>query len=118
MEGQYTFRTSDKKYHSITYEVPLDDFDYSGMNIREYEVSTDENFYKTGTLGLDFNGKQMDVRYFVNKDGFHVTNLKMQDSSADPNEQSPIPLLNNRITRNQPRYRPGPANSRPVRTGK
>lgn len=117
MEGQYTFRTSDKKYHSVTYEVPLDDLDYSGINIREYEVSTDENYYKTGTLGLDFNGKQMDVRYFVNKDGFHVTNLKMQDAPEDL-EQPPLPLLNNRITRNQPRYRAAPANSRPVRTGK
>lgn len=116
MEGQYTFRTSDKRYHSITYEVPLDEFDYPVMTIREYEVSTDKNFYKTGTLGLDFNGKQMDVRYFVNKDGFHVSNLKMQGAPADLIDQSPLPLLNNRITRNQPRYRANAANNRPVRT--
>lgn len=37
IEGSYSFKTSDKKYHSISYEIPLD-FDYVAMIIKgEYK---------------------------------------------------------------------------------
>lgn len=110
LEGQYTFRTSDRKYHSITYEVPLDDFDYTGVLVREYEISTEENYFKSGTLELALNGTLMDVRYFVNKDGFHVNGIKR------PAPPAPLPLaqplaqtnpLNNQVNL--------PNNIRPVR---
>lgn len=113
IEGQYTFRTSDRKYHSVTYEIPLEDFDYSGMSVREYEISTEENFFKTGTLSLSLNATQMDVRYFVNSDGFHVTGLKRPLAQGNPNANA-IPAatrpvnnrpLNNRPVRNQQQIR-------------
>ncbi|CRL05910.1 CLUMA_CG018883, isoform A [Clunio marinus] len=110
LEGQYTLKTSDKRYHSITYEIPLDN-DYIEMLIREYEISTPENFYKTGTLGLIVNGNPMDVKYYVNKSGFHVTDVKQPTGSLifdllRPNTQS----------RPAPVSRPAAAgSSRPVR---
>jgi len=27
-------RTSDRRYHTIVYEIPLNDFDYVGMSVR------------------------------------------------------------------------------------
>lgn len=108
IEGQYTFRTSDRKYHSITYEIPLDDFDYNGISVREYEISTEENFFKTGTLSLALNGTQMDVRYFINSDGFHVTGLKRPIPPVNPIP----PQLSNVST---PRTVNRPVNRRPVR---
>lgn len=80
VEGQYTFRTSDDKYHSITYEIPIDEVDSNTIIIREYEISTPENFYKTGTLRLGLNDTSMDVKYYVNRNGFHVTDLKSLDT--------------------------------------
>lgn len=60
----------------MTYEVPLGDHDYNGMYIKEYEMSTEENFFKTGILSLSVNGTQQDVRYFVNNSGFHVSDMR------------------------------------------
>lgn len=127
MEGQYTMRTSDRKYHSITYEIPLD-FDYNEMIVREYEISTEENFYKTGTIRLALNNTDMDVKYFVNSNGFHVSDIER------PGVQKPVvstppkpssapkpttvasnrPQLNNRPVRNQQvrGSRPGSVNGR------
>lgn len=34
IEGSYTLRTSDRRYHTIVYEIPLDDFDYNGMAVK------------------------------------------------------------------------------------
>lgn len=34
IEGSYTLRTSDRRYHTIVYEIPLDDFDYVGMAVK------------------------------------------------------------------------------------
>lgn len=76
IEGQYTLRTSDRKYHSVTYEIPLNDFDFNGIVIREHEMSTEENFQKSGTLRIDVNKTSMDVKYFVNKNGFFVTDIE------------------------------------------
>lgn len=132
IEGQYTFRTSDKKYHSVTYEIPLD-LDYSEMLVREYEVSSEDNFYKTGTISLGVNGTQMDVKYFVNRSGFHVTNLSKPaakpaatarpvpavpsvNPSAPVNRPVPIPV--NRPANNRPvRNRPQPGTNRPGAVG-
>lgn len=93
IEGQYTFRTSDRKYHSITYEIPIDDLDYNGMVIREYEMSTEENFFKTGTLRIGVNNSAMDVKYFVNKNGFHVSDLQRPVSvSVQAPVAQPVPV--------------------------
>lgn len=118
IEGQYTMKTSDRKYHSITYEIPLD-FDYYEMIIHEYEVSTQENFFKTGTISLGLPGAQMNVKYFVNSRGFHVANLQtgpvgsLGTITAKPNEvalSANRSIETNRIVRNQ--QRPGLVNSR------
>lgn len=107
-------RTSDRKYHSVTYEIPLD-LDYQEMIIREYEVSTQENFFKTGTISLGLPNAQMDVKYFVNNNGFHVSNLQrpagaISNVQTKPNEIAPATRpISNRIVRNQ---RPGAINSR------
>lgn len=38
IEGSYSFKTSDKRYHSISYEIPLD-FDYVAMIVKgEYKI--------------------------------------------------------------------------------
>lgn len=95
IEGQYTFRTSDRKYHSITYEIPIDDLDYNGMVIREYEMSTEENFYKFGTLRIGLNNSAMDVKYFVNKNGFHIADLQRPVPVDVPQQASvsqPVPV--------------------------
>jgi hypothetical protein len=34
IEGSYTLRTSDRRYHTIVYEIPLNDFDYVGMSVK------------------------------------------------------------------------------------
>lgn len=39
-------------------------------------MSTEENFFKTGTLRIGLNNSAMDVKYFLNKNGFHVADLK------------------------------------------
>lgn len=103
-------RTTDRKYHSITYEIPLD-LEYYEMIIREYEVSTQENFFKTGTISLGLPGAQMNVKYFVNSNGFHVANLQRSAESVSavttkPNEvvlPGNRPIESNRIVRNQQR---------------
>lgn len=105
VEGQYTFRTSDKKYHSITYEVPIEELDSNTIIIREYEISTPDNFYKTGTLRLGLNDTSMDVKYFVNRDGFHVTDLKSPDGGEPAlplGLPAGRPVRNNRPVRNRP----------------
>lgn len=116
MEGQYTMRTSDRKYHTITYEIPLVS-DY-GMIIREYEISTKANFLKTGTISLGLPGAQMNVKYFVDSSGFHVANLQTVESlstiSTKPKEalqkEANQIIETNRKVRNQ--QRPGLFNSR------
>lgn len=117
IEGQYTMRTSDGKYHSITYEIPLD-FDYNEMIVREYEISTAETFHKTGTIRLAVNGTLMDVKYFVNSDGFHVNDL----SRPLVPKPAPVPIPVARITpiaagipSTVVPSKPNPANNRPVR---
>lgn len=84
IEGQYTLRSSDKKYHSITYEIPIDDFDYNGIAVREYEISSPDTFFKTGTLRLLTKGELMDVKYFINSNGFHVGNLLKKGPPVAP----------------------------------
>lgn len=91
IEGQYTFLTSDKRYHSVTYEIPLNDFDFNGIVIREYEISTVENFHKSGTLRIIVNKILMDVKYFVDKNGFFVSDIeKPQIPSASPPVPAPV----------------------------
>lgn len=34
IEGSYTLRTGDRRYHTIVYEIPLNDFDYVGMSVK------------------------------------------------------------------------------------
>lgn len=119
VEGQYTFRTSDNKYHSITYEIPIDEVDSNTIIIREYEISTPENFYKTGTLRLGLNDTSMDVKYYVNRNGFHVTDLKSPetaDSSLPLGAPAGRPVRNNRPNR-PPRATERPRASRPVSVG-
>lgn len=107
IEGSYTLRTSDRRYHTIVYEIPLDDFDYNGMAVKgeimrklidtrkfsdifglfcdiEYEISTEENYFRSGVLQLAVNGTFMDVKFFVNKNGFHVADLQI------PGTQQPL----------------------------
>lgn len=100
-------RTSDRKYHSITYEIPLD-LDYHEMVVREYEISTEENFFKTGTISLGLNGTQMDVKYFVNSNGFHVANLQKAGAPVVPNQPKPTLTTRASIVNR-------PTNARPVR---
>lgn len=92
VEGQYTLRTSDRKYHSVTYEVPLDDFDFTGVVVHEHEMSTEENFFKSGTLRIDVNGTLMDIKYFVNKSGFYVADIEKPLSPTRPSVPPPIPI--------------------------
>lgn len=54
-------------------------------------MSTEENFFKSGTLRLDINGTNMDVRYFVNSKGFHVNDLKRLDENQRPIASVPNP---------------------------
>jgi len=105
IEGQYTFKTSDSKYHSITYEVPLDDLDHNGVVIRENEISSEDTFFKTGTLRLQFNGTNIDVKYFMNKNGFHVQDFVRPDQARQNVPQTPTVRLvpTNRTLRNQRR---------------
>ena len=42
----------------------------------EYEVATEENFFRTGVVTLNVNNAPMDVKFFVDKSGFHVSDLK------------------------------------------
>lgn len=76
IEGQYTLQTSDRKYHTVTYEIPLEDFDFNGVIVHEHEMSAEENFHKSGTLRIDANGTLMDVKFFVNKTGFFVADIE------------------------------------------
>jgi hypothetical protein len=138
IEGQYTLRSSDKKYHSITYEIPIDDFDYNGVAVREYEISSPETFFKTGTLRLLTKGEFMDVKYFINSNGFHVGNLlkkgppltplpTISDVPAPPPVAPPAPQPASDVTVNtgdisfttsinsQPTQASSPARNRPVR---
>lgn len=92
IEGQYTLRTSDRKYHSVTYEVPLDDFDFNGVIVHEHEMSTEENFHKSGTLRIDVNGTLMDIKYFVNKGGFYVADIEKPQSATRPPVPPPVPV--------------------------
>lgn len=52
----------------------------------EYEISTEENYLRSGVLQLNVNGTAMDVKFFVNKNGFHVADLQKQV----PQQQQPI----------------------------
>ena len=54
------------------------------MVIREYEMSTEENFFKTGTLRIGLNNSSMDVKYYLNKNGFHVADLKRPATVSVP----------------------------------
>lgn len=92
IEGQYTLRTSDRKYHSVTYEVPLDDFDFNGVIVNEHEMSAEENYHKSGTLRIDANGTIMDVKYFVNKSGFFVADIEKPLTPTRPPVPAPIPV--------------------------
>ncbi|CAO1437450.1 unnamed protein product [Diamesa hyperborea] len=84
IEGSYSFKTSDKKYHSISYEIPLD-FDYVAMIIKEYEISNEESFYRPGTLQIFANGTSQNVKYFVTSNGFHLSALqKLGGVRPDP----------------------------------
>lgn len=107
MEGQYTLLTSDGKYHSFTYEIPIGDFDYNGLSMREYEISNEDNFFKTGTLELSMNGTTMDARWYVNNKGFFISDLKRISPSLDLNPAPPALVSNNRPVRNQPREASG-----------
>lgn len=91
IEGSYTLRTSDRRYHTIVYEIPLDDFDYVGMAVKEYEISTEENFFRSGVLQLFVNGTAMDVKFFVNKNGFHVSELLRSGVSQPVTQQQQRP---------------------------
>jgi hypothetical protein len=42
----------------------------------EYEISTEENFFRSGVLRVNVNGTSMDVKFYVNKNGFHVADLQ------------------------------------------
>lgn len=103
VEGQYTLLTSDGKYHSFTYEIPIGDFDYNGLSMREYEISDEDNFFKTGTLELSMNGTAMDARWYVNSKGFFISDLKRLSPSLDLNPAPPALVSNSRPVRNQPR---------------
>ncbi|XP_070502696.1 uncharacterized protein [Chironomus tepperi] len=86
IEGSYTLRTSDRRYHTVVYEIPLNDFDYVGMSVREYEVATEENFFRAGVVTLNVNNAPMDVKFFVDKNGFHVNDLRKPGTPV-PNQK-------------------------------
>lgn len=46
------------------------------LKFTEYEVATEENFFRTGVVTLNVNNAPMDVKFFVDKNGFHVNDLK------------------------------------------
>jgi len=103
IEGSYTFKTSDKNYHTVSYEVPLD-LDYSTLIVKQYEIAPEENFFRAGSLNLQVNGTFMDVRYFVNSDGFHVGELQRQvvpvsqpQQQQQLPQQRPVAAFNNNI---------------------
>lgn len=55
-------------------------------------MSTEENFFKTGTLRIGLNTTaQMDVRYFVNARGFHVADLQRPLEVPIPPQVALIP---------------------------
>jgi hypothetical protein len=54
----------------------------------EYEVATEENFFRTGVVTLNVNNAPMDVRFFVDKNGFHVNDLKKPVAPV-PNQKQP-----------------------------
>lgn len=39
----------------------------------EYEISTEESFYRPGTLQIFANGTSQNVKYFVTSNGFHLS---------------------------------------------
>lgn len=53
----------------------------------EYEIATEENFFRSGVLQINVNGTFMDVKFFVNQNGFHVADL--QRPGGQPLPQQP-----------------------------
>lgn len=47
--------------------------------IRENEISSAEAFFKTGTLRLRINGTDTDVKYYINRSGFHIQDFIKTD---------------------------------------
>lgn len=54
----------------------------------EYEIATEENYFRSGSLQLAINGTFMDVKFFVNKNGFHVADLQKPGSQQQLQPQS------------------------------
>ena len=101
--------------------MPVDDFDYHGLAIREYEMSTEENYFKTGTIRLGVNGTDMDVLWFVNSNGFHVSDLqKPSNKTVTQSVPASTPVPSIAISTPDVTLRPPTAdvdNNRPVRSG-
>lgn len=53
----------------------------------EYEISTEENFFRSGVLRVNVNGTFMDVKFYVNKNGFHVADLQRIGAQQPVNVQ-------------------------------
>lgn len=53
----------------------------------EYEIATEENFFRSGTLALNVNSTQMDVKFFVDRNGFHVLDLQGPKAPQRPQQQ-------------------------------
>jgi hypothetical protein len=59
-------------------------------------VATEENFFRSGVLALSFNGTQMDVKFFVDKKGFHILDLQKKSPS---NGQQKLPKQTSGVQR-------------------
>jgi hypothetical protein len=58
------------------------------LGFTEYEIATEENFLRSGVLQINVNGTLMDVKFFVNQNGFHVADLQRPGGAqASPQPQ-------------------------------
>lgn len=71
------------------------------IQFTEYEISSEESFYRPGTLQIFANGTSQNVKYFVTSNGFHLSSLqKLGGNRPDPVLNS-LPLQQNSFN-NQP----------------
>ncbi|CAO1431394.1 unnamed protein product [Diamesa hyperborea] len=79
IDGAYTFKTSDNKYHSLNYMIsrPFNqELGSSAFEVGSYTVADEESYYDGQNEIVLVNGEQKRLIYFFDSNGIHIKGFK------------------------------------------